>query len=358
MASIENIALFEKFNSGKLSDNERQEFEERLKNNSGFNAEYLKYLSVLEAVKSQQLFQEQMKTFNERFKSKDRSVTGLASTKSQSTGAPILAILVTAIISILLTGLAFFFLFFAGETSNQKNVEQPEIEHSEQTTNQTQASELATDTTAKKEEVLKEPEVIPASINAFMISQSGYFITQYSKIKEAKSIRLLSVSESNIKAEVVYFDENRDLAILKAEADDVKPLGALAYRLATTKAGSGTDLMAAYFQNGVNPLYGKIIEPEEGNSDIYYPTDLDFNENCASAPAISKNGNVVGVIISAGTEYRLYKSTELVNWLAATAAEGKIPGYVLSDNNRLSGLERPDQLQRMTPFIFRVLLFY
>jgi len=358
MASIENIALFEKFNNGKLSDVERQEFEERLKSSSDFKAEYEKYLSVLDAVKSQQLFQEQMQFFNERFKSKDRSVSGLAATESNSGGAPVLAILITAVVSILITGLVCFFLFFSNVTSEYVVTEQPEIESSEQIFNQVESIELTADTVIQKEEVATEPEVKPVSINAFMISQNGYFLSQYSKIKEAKSIRLLSAGESNLKAEVVYFDEKLDLVVLKAEAADVKPLGTLAYRLATTKAGTGTDLMAVYFQNGIKPLYGKIVDLEEGDSDLYYPTDIDFNENCASAPVISKNGNVVGLAITSGSQYRLLKSTELVNWLAAISAEGKIPGFVLSDNNRLSGLERPDQLQRMTPFVFRVLLFY
>jgi len=358
MASIENIALFEKYNSGKLSDDDRQEFEERLKSNSGFKAEYEKYLSVLEAVKSQQLFQEQMQSFNERFKSKDRSVSGLASTESSSGGVPVLAIFLTAVVSILITGLVCFFLMFSNDTGEQKVSEQRDAENAEQTILQEESIELVADSTDQKEEEAKEPMVKPVSINAFMISQSGYFISQYSKIKEAKSIRLLSAGESNLKAEVVYFDEKLDLVVLKAETADVKPLGTLAYRLATTKAGAGTDLMAVYFQNGVKPLYGKIVEPEEGDSDIYYPTDIDFNENCTSAPVISKNGNVVGMVVSAGSEFRLYKSTELVNWLLAAAAEGKLPDYKYADNNRLSGIERPDQLTRMTPFVFRVLLFY
>lgn len=358
MASIENITLFEKFSSKKLTDEERVAFEERLKSNSAFKAEYEKYLLVLEEVKSQQLFQEQMQVFNERFKSKDRSVSGLVSTESNRSAFPALAIVITALISALVTGLIFFFLFFSSGKSNQKVAEQPIADISDQTTNQEPAIELSTDTATLKQQVVAEPEEKPISINAFMISQSGYFITQYSKIKEAKSIRLLSADESNLKAEVVFSDENRDLALLKVDQADVKSLGTLAYRLATTKAGPETDLMAVYFQNGVKPLYGKIIEPEDGDSDIYYTTDLDFNENCASAPVISKNGNVVGLIISAGSEFRLYKSTELVNWLLAAAADGNLPEYKYADNNRLSGLERPDQLTRMTPFVFRVLLFY
>jgi hypothetical protein len=358
MASIENIALFEKYSSGKLPDNERQDFEEKLKSNSEFNAQYHKYLSVLEAVKSQQLFQEQMQSFNERFKSKDRSVSGVAGAQSSGSGTSIAAILITAVISVLVTGIVLFFLFFSLSPSEDKVANEVAADSVEQPISQNQPLEMAVDTTVVQKDTIAAPELIPANINAFMISQSGYFLSQYSKIKEAKSIRLLSADESNLKAEVVYFDEKLDLAILKADAEEVKSLGTLAYRLATTKAGPDTDLMAAYYQNGVKPLYGKITEPEEGDSDIYYPTDLDFNENCAAAPVISKNGNVVGMVISAGSEFRLYKSTELVNWLLATAAEGKMPDYKYADINRLSGIERPDQLTRMSPFVYRVLLFY
>jgi S1-C subfamily serine protease len=358
MASIENITLFEKYNSGKLPDNERQDFEEKLKTNTGFNADYHKYLSVLAAVKSQQLFQEQMQTFNDRFKVKDRSVSGMASAQSSSGGTSVIAILITAIISIALSALVFFFLFAPLDFAENEIAEQLEVEQAEPTISPDQTTELVADTIAEQDTSGLEPEKEPVRINAFMISQSGYFLSQYSKIKAAKSIRLLSANESNLKAEVVYYDEKLDLAILKAEAADVKPLGTLAYRLATTKAGPDTDLMAVYFHNGIKPLYGKILEPQEGDSNLYYRSDLDLNDNCSSAPVISKNGNVVGVVISAESEYRLYKSTELVNWLQATAAQGKIPGYVYADNNRLSGIERPIQLTRMTPFVFRVLLFY
>jgi hypothetical protein len=356
MVSIEDIALFEKFDAGKLSEKESEDFQQKLKNDAAFKSNYDKYVHVLKSVKQQQRYKERLQLFNDFFKSKDRSVSRhMSSTDAVSGGFPVLAIVVSSLIAVVLTLAVVFFVLPVMQSQN--NEESNEIAIVTEAVPEAVAPIIA-DTAAVEviTAVIETPTQL--TINAFMISQSGYFLSQYSKLKEAKSLRVLGADTTSRKVELVHFDVGLDLAVLKAEKTVVKQFGTLVFRLATTQASPDTDIMLSYFADGVKGINGKIVVNESATANANYSTDLPFNEHCIAAPIISKNGNVIGMAVQKGEKFEVIKSTELTAWLNRAAAEGKLPDYLPTTENRLSGLERSEQLSRLTPFISKVLLFY
>jgi len=358
MVSLEDIALFENFEAGKLNEKQLEDFKQKLDSDAAFKSNYQKYLSVIKSVKHQHKYKERIQLFNDFFKSKERSVSRHISTNESSTGSfPVKAVIFSSLIAIVLTLAAVFFIMpliqkdgtdEVVETSAEVEVVEKEIA----------PVPVAADTT--------ETTVVPATpeppvqltINAFMISQSGYFLTQYSKIKDSKSLRILGADTMSRKVDLIHFDTGLDLAVLKAEKADIKHLGTLVFRLATTQASPDTDIMLSYYFEAVKSINGKITVNETTAPGATYSTDISFNEHCIGAPIISKNGNVIGMALQKGEQFEIVKSTELVAWLNRAAAEGKLPDYMPTTENRLSGLERPDQLNRLTPFLNKVLLFY
>jgi hypothetical protein len=357
MASIEDIALFESFSQGKLHESDLENFQKRLKDSPAFKSDYEKYLLVLESVKQQQAFKKRIVQFNEWYKEKDRFAARLNSDEIQPAGgAPLIPIVLTAIVSIGLT--ALFFIFFFSSSSNSESVIADEIEpvEIENVTEDAIVAKVA-DTISQ---VIEQPEAVAEKlvINTFMISQSGYFLTQYSKIKDAKSYRIWSPDSSSYKATLVHYDLLLDLALLKVDKSEIKNKGTLVFRLATTQAGSETEVMAVAFQEELDSFKGEILKDESVDSNSLYGTDIRFDDNCTSVPVISKNGNIVGVGLQKEGNIEILKSLVVVAWLNKSVEDGKLPDYIMSTENRLSGLESQDQLKRLSPFVGKVLLFY
>jgi len=359
MVSIEDIALFEKYDAGKLNENETEDFQKKLKDDSAFKSNYDKYLHVIKAVKQQQRYKERIQLFNDFFKSKDRSVSRHISTNdSASEGFPLKAIIFSSLIAVACTLAMVFVIMPMMQTNDGADSTHSvtEVEASQEETSVVKEIPADTSKTVVEKAVAETPAQL--IINAFMISQSGYFLTQYSQIKEAKSLRVLGSDTSSRKVVLVHFDTGMDIAVLKVEKAEIKQYGTLVFRLATTQAAPETDIMLTYFSEGIKGINGKIIASESTSATTIYITDLSFNEHCSGAPIISRNGNVIGMSIEKGGQFEVIKSTELVAWLNRAAAEGKLPDYMPTTENRLSGLERPEQLTRLSPFLNKVLLFY
>ena len=104
---------------------------------------------------------------------------------------------------------------------------------------------------------------------------------------------------------------------------------------------------------------GNINALESDGSFKHYDISIEDGDRFNGGPVISKNGNIVAMV--SGEEDSLasfVKSTHLVGMLARNANDAGMEGYLPAADNRLAGLERQAQQERVAPFVLEVIRFY
>lgn len=356
MVTFEDISLFERALNGELSKEENEVFSKRLAKDSDFKENYEKFKQIVGDIKQQQNYQDLMVVLNESYKSRDWS----ASTEGIETERPRFLICGLCILGIIAAIIITFFItraYYADESVAEESIEQsPTVDD--------QAEEIGVAEEADAEVVTEEEEPaeeVTTDVNptAFMISQGGYFLTQYQPISEAKSLRLRQNDTIEYRAEVVLTDLALDVAILHVSNSAEIAGNRLPYRLATTQAFAGTEVMAVVRSGDLSHESGSILALESNDTFDHYDVDLTDGELMAGGPVISRNGNIVAMVtVSPDGEVNYVKSTHLVGLLARNADAAGLREYMPAASNNLAGLERSAQLERIEPFVLEVIRFY
>ncbi len=64
----------------------------------------------------------------------------------------------------------------------------------------------------------------PASGSGFIITEDGYILTNYHVVEDAKEIKVALYNNDSYEAELIGYDESNDIAVLKIDADGLKPV--------------------------------------------------------------------------------------------------------------------------------------
>lgn len=361
MVEISDIELFEKAAQGELSKGKNDVFVRRLAEDADFKANYENYKKIVTAIKQQQHYEELMVVLNESYKSKDWAAPAV---EIESATSPIKYWLITAILLIVAVVVSFFIAraIYAGEErlADEESVsDQSEVVDSQPPEDQeVKVSDQTVEPTIDEPEST-EPIPQKATPTAFMIAGSGYFITQYSAVNDARSLRLRQNDTTEYKVDMVVHDTDLNIAVLRLEQGQVNSLSSLPFRLATTQAFANTEVMVVGRNGQLVNREGVISALESNGSFNHYELEIDDAPEFSGAAVISKNGNIVAIGISQSDGAMQYlKSTHVVGMLARSTGEPGMDDYIPAANNRLAGLEREDQLERIAPFVLEVIKFY
>lgn len=365
MIEEKDIILFERSLAGKLNEDEQEKFDERLAADRQFKSNFEKYKAVIKTIRQHENYQDLMILLNENFKSQDWSVPPPVRERQQRFWIHWALTLALIILAVLLT---WWFTRGEGETTNQsaENTTKTEqlaepVDESYIEPSELGASQIAADSLQEQEVEVNDSE--SEAMTAFMIGDKGYFLTQYSKISDARFLRLRQNDTLDFRVEIVVHDASLDLAVLKfLEGEGLIGIR-VPYRLATTQAYSGTPVMSVARKPGQGLFFteGNINALESDGGLGQYEIEWPDEDNALQpgSPLISKNGNVVGIVTSADNDrLEFVKSTHVVGFLARNANDPALGDYIPTAANRLAGLERRDQLERLESFVLEVVKFY
>lgn len=141
--------------------------------------------------------------------------------------------------------------------------------------------------------------------SGFLISDNGYLITNHHVIDKAKEITVRFENGFEFPAELVAFDEDYDVALLKIKGSGFKGLA-----VNTTMAGVATDVTSistpADVKLGQTVSKGIISGKRELEGKLYYQTDVSISPGSSGGPLFNSKGEVIGittwVIRGGGTE--------------------------------------------------------
>lgn len=148
------------------------------------------------------------------------------------------------------------------------------------------------------------PKQVDGMGSGFIINEEGYILTNYHVIEGAKEVIVTLSDGRDVKAKVVNYDQNQDIAMLKLTDDSIKvPAIVELGNSDSLKPGEevlaiGTPLSKDFNQTvtgGLVSAVNRAVETSTGVKLNLIQTDAAINPGNSGGPLINTKGEVVGI---------------------------------------------------------------
>jgi hypothetical protein len=195
---------------------------------------------------------------------------------------------------------------------------------------------------------------------SFLLDPKGYLVTSAHVLTNARQVFVQNNKGQDLKARIVYTDKTRDLAILKIDDEDFKPLNALPYGFRR----SSTDLAEPVFTLGFPKdeiVYGEgYMSAKTGLKGDTMSSQITISANPGNSggPVINRNGEVIGILNARQTSAEgvvfAIKSRHLLKTIEElkevdTTARIKVP-----NTSSIKGMERVQQVKKIEECVYMV----
>jgi serine protease Do len=235
----------------------------------------------------------------------------------------------------------------------------------QQNQNKLNSLENSLDTAVRNSLATNRDQYLKGGGTGFAISADGYLLTSYHVVKKSDSIFIESTAQPDqrYKVDLIFGDEEADLALLKVNDKKFNGFGKIPYTFKSESADLGEEIFtlaypredAVYGEGAVSARSGY-----EGNREEYQ-VSIPVNPGNSGSPVFDAAGNVVGIIKgkqleSEGVAFAL-KSPAMINMISQLPPDTlKTPLY-LPKTNRLAGQKRVAQVKRIEDFVFQVKVY-
>ncbi len=213
------------------------------------------------------------------------------------------------------------------------------------------------------------PVVVPkAPINApvisggtgFLIDGKGYLVTNAHVVKGSSSIVVQNNKGNEFRAIIIYTNPITDIAFLKIQDNDFKPLNALPYSFRRNGADLGESLFTlGYPREEIVYNEGYMSAKTGFNGDtMTCQIGVPANPGNSGGPVFNKHGEVIGIINTRQTESQgvvfaitaknIYRSLEEVK------KDTAFQHLKLSSAAALKGMERVQQIKKIEECVYMV----
>ena len=196
--------------------------------------------------------------------------------------------------------------------------------------------------------------------SGFLIDGKGLLVTNAHVVKDARYIAVQDRNGVAYNAVLAYEDIDKDIAILKIEDENFKPLGPLPYAISK----STTDLAEPVFTLGYprdEIVYGEgYLSARTGfNGDtLSCQIAIAANPGNSGGPILNHNGEVVGVLstretAAEGVVFAL-QAKHIYRALDELRKDTTFQRVRLSSKSSIANMDRPQQVRKMEDFVFMV----
>ncbi|MCU0382329.1 MAG: serine protease [Chitinophagaceae bacterium] len=195
---------------------------------------------------------------------------------------------------------------------------------------------------------------------SFLVDPKGYLVTSAHVIQGASRIFLQNSKGQDFHAEIIYTDEQKDLAILKIDDEDYRQPSALPYGISK----SSTDLAESVFTLGYPKdeiVYGEgYLSAKTGlkGDTMAYQISIAANPGNSGGPILNEKGEVIGILNARQTAAEgvvfAVKARNIVRMIDELKKKDSSQQIKISRNTTLQNLDRVQQVKKITDCIYMV----
>src|SRR5690606_12711816 len=206
-------------------------------------------------------------------------------------------------------------------------------------------------------------ETIHFGATGFSITKDGYVVTNYHVITGADSVHLQNHKGESYKADIIYTNEEKDIAILYINDSTFKSQKALPYTFKKKNSDLGEDIYTIGFPRD-EAVYGQgYLSSETGyaGDTVAYQISIPVNPGNSGGPVLDKDGNVIGIISGKqkgidGAAFAI-KTEALLETLNDIPTDSLRKSVILGNRNLLNNLPRTEQVKKIQDFIYLVKVY-
>lgn len=207
-------------------------------------------------------------------------------------------------------------------------------------------------------------EAMHYGATGFMMTKDGYVVTNYHVITGADSVHLQNHKGESFKADIVFTNPEKDLAILHINDSTFRSSKNIPYTFKRNDSDIGEDVYTIGFPRD-EAVYGQgYLSSSTGyaGDTLAYQISIPVNPGNSGGPLLDKEGNVIGIISGkqkgidgAAFAIKTKALIETLNSIPTDSLNGK--DVVLQNKNALSYLSRTDQIKKLQDYVYIVKVY-
>ena len=223
-------------------------------------------------------------------------------------------------------------------------------------------SEVTKEVTSLKNKIDIPPPPITykSGGSGFIIDAKGLLVTNAHVVKNAKNIAVQNKSGASFNATIVFLDAEKDLAILKIEDENFKPLSSIPYSISKSSADRAEPIYTLGYPRD-EIVYGEgYLSATTGfkGDTLSCQISIPANPGNSGGPVMNKHGEVIGILstretAAEGVVFAL-QARHIHNALNELRKDTSYQGIKLSPRSSLNGLERTQQVKKVEDYVFMV----
>jgi len=195
---------------------------------------------------------------------------------------------------------------------------------------------------------------------SFLVDPKGYLVTSAHVVANARQVFVQNNKGQDLRVKILFTDKASDLAVLKIEDEDFKPLNGLPYGFRK----SSTDLAEPVFTLGFPKdeiVYGEgYMSAKTGLKGDTMSSQITISANPGNSggPVLNKNGEVIGILNARQTSAEgvvfAIKSRHLLNTIEDLKAEDTSARIRVPISSSIKGMERVQQVKKIEECVYMV----
>jgi serine protease Do len=194
----------------------------------------------------------------------------------------------------------------------------------------------------------------------FLIDGKGYLITNAHIIRNSKNIAVINNKGEEYRAIVLKTDNIRDIAILKIEDKDFKPVVSLPYGISKTVNDIAEPIYTlGYPRNDIVYSEGYLSAPTGFNGDsLSCQLGIAANRGNSGGPVFNHDGEVIGILSNKETEAEgvafAIRSKYIFDAIDELKKDTAYQSLRMPVKSTIRGLDKKQQVKRIQDFVFMV----